>query len=244
MMRLQLFLAKAGIASRRAAEKIIQAGRVQVNGLTITALGTKVDEHDAVSCDGRPVVLISRLVYLAVYKPVGVLCTQADEKNRPKVIDLIPEELRPGLFHVGRLDFMSSGLIFYTNDGDFARKVTHPSFEIEKEYLLETIEPLPPDMLEAYRKGIEIEGETYNLLAYRSVGKNKANLVLTQGKNREIRRVCAAFSAQVKRLVRIRIGPVLLGKLQLGGFSALSAREIDWFLGRAKSSFRPPQKQN
>jgi len=233
-MRLHVFLAKAGIASRRTSEKLIAAGRVQVNGATVTELGTQVAENDRVTFDGREVSPLEQQVYLAVHKPVSVLCTQFDERGRPKVIDLLPEDLRPGLFHVGRLDFMSSGLIFYTNDGDFANIVTHPSSEIEKEYLLESEDPMPAAMLSAYRRGITLDGEILRLKSCRLEGKNKARLVLCQGKNREIRRVCDEFGVKVRRLSRVRIGIVTLDGLSPGRFRRLTEGEKAWFFGNRR----------
>jgi 23S rRNA pseudouridine2605 synthase len=232
-MRLHVFLARAGIASRRASEKLIQAGRVKVNGLTVTVLGTQVGENDRVTFNGRPVLPLRRREYLAVHKPVGVLCTQRDEQCRPKVIDLIPEDLRPGLFHAGRLDLMSAGLIFYTNDGEFAKAVTHPSSGVEKEYLLETVDFIPERLLAEYKRGVVIEGATYRIIRYRAESKTRVKLVLIEGKNREIRRVCEAFGVKVKRLTRIRIGPVRLAGLSPGRFRRLTADEIEWFLARA-----------
>ncbi len=238
-MRLHVYLARAGIASRRASEKLILAGLVKVNGVAVTTLGTQVGEDDIVTCSGKPVTPIARRAYLAVHKPVGYLCTQRDEQNRPKVIDLIPEDYRPGLFHAGRLDFMSAGLIFYTNDGDFARAVTHPSAGVEKEYLLESFDPIPEKMLDDYRRGVVIEGETYRILRCSRESKTRVHLVLGQGKNREIRRVCAAYGVKVRRLTRNRIGPVKLGGMSPGRFRRLTDEEIRWFLDKAGGRLRP-----
>ncbi len=241
-MRLQVFLAKAGLASRRGAEKLIAAGKVKVNGATVASPGVKVEEGDVVTCGGRPVTPLTRRVYLAVHKPVGYLCTQRDERGRPKVIDLVPEDLRPGLFHAGRLDFMSAGLIFYTNDGEFANAVTHPSAGVEKEYLLEADRSIPGRMLDDYGRGIEIEGERYRLLRHVRETAVKVRLVLVQGKNREIRRVCEAYGVKVRRLTRIRIGPVPLGGLSPGRFRMLKEKEIRWFLEKAAKP-RPPVEE-
>ncbi|MBN2353204.1 MAG: rRNA pseudouridine synthase [Spirochaetales bacterium] len=231
-MRLNAFLAKAGLASRRGAEKLIAAGKVKVNGATVTSLGTKVAEGDVVTCGGERVAPLSRRVYLAVNKPVGYLCTQRDERGRPKVIDLVPQELRPGLFHAGRLDYMSAGLIFYTNDGEFANAVTHPSAGVEKEYLLEANHAIPERMLADYVRGIALEGDDYRLLRYVRETDDTVRLVLGQGKNREIRRVCAAYGVKVRRLTRIRIGSVLLGGLSPGHYRMLGKDEIRGLLKR------------
>lgn len=230
-MRLQVWIAKAGIASRRAAEQIIREGRVAVNGVTVTAMGAKVTPDDHVTCDGRPVKPLSSLTYLAVHKPVGVLCTQKDDRNRPKVIDLLPEPLRPGIFHVGRLDFMSSGLIFYTNDGDFGHIVMHPSTEIEKEYRLETETALFDQQLSEYCQGIPLDGDVVRLKSFTRESPIRVRLTLTQGKNREIRRACAYFNVKIRRLCRIRIGCVKLNGISPGRFRHLTEDEVAWFLG-------------
>jgi 23S rRNA pseudouridine2605 synthase len=233
-MRLHVFLAKAGIASRRACEGYIREGRVLVNGERVTAMGVPVGEHDIVTFDDQPVTPLEKSVYLALHKPVQVLCTQYDEAGRKKAIELIPPHLHKGLFHAGRLDFMSSGLVFYTNDGTFAAIVTHPSFGIEKEYLLETVTDIPVAMLPEYVKGIRLEGELLKIIKYRLAGKRRAKITLNQGKNREIRRVCQAFHVPVKQLVRIRIGKVLLEGIEPGNYRTLTKDEVGWFLAQGK----------
>ncbi len=242
-MRLQVFLSKAGIASRRAAEKLISEGRVTVNGEPVTAMGCQVQVTDSITCDGRPVTPLTIPIYLAVHKPVAVLCTQLDKKNRAKVIDLIPEHLRPGLFHVGRLDYMSSGLIFYTNDGDFGHRVTHPSSEIEKEYWLETEGPIHKQLPADYKKGIVIDGEVFKIKDYTIEAPHRVRLILIQGKNREIRRVCAAYGVKIHRLRRIRIGCVPLDGISPGRFRHLTGEEVAWFKKSRSTAIGPRPRQ-
>ena len=152
-MRLQVFLAHAGVASRRASEQFIVDGRVTVNGLVVRTLGTKVGPEDTVMCDGKPVRPETVLHHLVLHKPAGFLCTQTDPENRPLARDLLPREIHERLYSVGRLDCMSSGLIIFTNDGDFAHKLSHPSSSIEKEYRIDrtgTRRPHRPVLRGAY----------------------------------------------------------------------------------------------
>ena len=234
-MRLQVFLAKAGIASRRKCEELIREGRVKVNGQLISRMGFKVGKNDLVVCDGRQVKPLLEQHYYALYKPPAVICSHQDERGRRRALDFFPAGIAKGLFNVGRLDYMSEGLIFFTNDGEFARRIAHPSSGIEKEYLLESVDPLPGKMLEAYQAGLVIKGVKYQLAGFRLVSPSKARLILKTGKNREIRRVCRAFGIRVKRLIRLRIGCVSLGRLKPGSFRKLKSQEIAWFFNIVKS---------
>lgn len=225
-----MFLARAGIASRRACEQLIEQGRVAVNGRIIREMGVRVGETDRVEFDGKPVVLLREKKYYALNKPIRVLCTQHDERGRKKAIDFFPQKAAKGLFHVGRLDFMSSGLIFFTTDGEFARRVTHPSSGVEKEYLLETVTEIPPAMLDDYRRGVRIEGELFRLASFRIESKKRVRLILRQGKNREIRRVCGAYGVTVRSLERVRIGCVGISGIASGCYRDLTQKEIAWFL--------------
>jgi len=177
-VRLQRYLARAGVASRRSSEALIQSGRVAVNGTPVTAMGVKVTDSDTVTVDGNVVRPSTVLHYLALHKPVRVICTQADQAARTRAVEFIPERFRKGLFHVGRLDYMSSGLIFFTNDGEFARIVTHPSFEVEKEYRLECKEAIPDNMLEAYTRGIRLDDDFLRILGFKRERADAVRLVL------------------------------------------------------------------
>ncbi len=229
-IRLQLFLARAGIGSRRKCETYISEGRVSVNGRTISGQGFKVHPGDNVTFDGRLVTEEREKRYLAVYKPAGYLCSNSDRYNRPLVLDLFKDGIRERLFHVGRLDFWSSGLIFYTNDGDFAAAVSHPSSEIEKEYRVSTDRPVPDSLLRRFLEGAEIDGVVYRLKSYRRITATKVKIVLIEGKNREIRRVFEAAGLRIRDLIRIRVGQITLDGLSEGEYRELTIGERKSFL--------------
>ncbi|MFP4408469.1 MAG: pseudouridine synthase [Spirochaetaceae bacterium] len=230
-LRLQLFLARAGVASRRRCEEIIASGRVQVNGEVVQRQGVTVDpETDEVRLDGKPIRQARNYVYFALNKPPGYLTSNKDPEGRSLAIELIREAYSGRLFSVGRLDFLSSGLIFFTNDGRFADRVAHPSSRIEKEYLVETKRPIPRELLEQWRSGIEIEGERYHLKSYTFKGPRRVQLVLEEGKNREIRNVLHAHNIPTKRVHRVRIGRVTLGDLGPGAFRKLTKAEVEGLL--------------
>ena len=153
-VRLQVFLAHCGVASRRASEKIITDGRVTVNGAVITELGTKVLPSDEVCVDGKTITLEEQKRYVLLNKPAGYVCSLSDEKGRPVAADLLKKAFSERLYNVGRLDMFSSGLIIFTNDGDFAARLSHPSSELEKEYIVDTSLPIPPQLAVDFKKGI------------------------------------------------------------------------------------------
>jgi 23S rRNA pseudouridine2605 synthase len=227
-IRLQVFLSHAGIASRRAAEEIIAQGRVSVNGITVKTQGSKVNDGDIVLLDGKQVNLENRQFYLALNKPAGFLCTSNDPQGRPLALDLLPQkDIR--LYSVGRLDFLSCGLIFFTNDGDFASLLGHPSCEIEKEYIVEATGIIPDSVIEAFNSGITIEEINYKAKVAERTGRKSLRIVLIEGKNREIRRVFSHFHLHPSLLRRVRIGPVRLGNLPEGISRNLTDSEIAAF---------------
>jgi len=226
-IRLQVFLSHAGIASRRAAEDIIASGRVCVNGVKITTQGIKVGEGDVVLLDGKPVQLEKRLIYLALNKPSGYICSSADPQGRPLALSLLPGEIGERLYSVGRLDFLSCGLIFFTNDGNFAGRLGHPGCGIEKEYIVEAVGPIPDTAIDAFNSGITIEGEYYRAKSAERTGRQSMRIVLVEGKNREIRRVFSHFHLHPTLLRRIRIGSVFLGNLAEGDSRPLSKKELN-----------------
>ncbi len=226
-IRLQLFLARAGVASRRKCEEIISQGRVQVNGSVTTAMGVKVGPEDTIKVDGRTLHHEERKIYLAVHKPRGMLCSNTDPERRPLLMDLLKPSFNERLFTVGRLDFLSSGLILVTNDGEFAKIVSHPSSQIEKEYLVETKRPIPVEMLERWKNtGIPYEGTKYHLVRNTMKHERAVYLVLNEGKNREIRNVFASANIAVSRVHRLRIGPVVSKGLHPGHWRSLKPSEI------------------
>jgi len=224
-IRLQVFLSHAGVASRRAAEEIIASGRVSVNGVTITAQGTKVEEGDTVLLDGKPVLPEVKKHYIALNKPPGYICSSGDPQGRPLALSLLPVQ-KERLYNVGRLDFLSCGLIFFTNDGAFAARLGHPSCGLEKEYIVEATGIIPDEAVDAFCGGITIEDVYYKAKTAEKTGRKSMRIVLVEGKNREIRRVFSHFHLHPSVLRRVRIGGVLLGDLPEGSSRPLSQKEI------------------
>jgi 23S rRNA pseudouridine2605 synthase len=231
-MRLQVFMAHAGVASRRKCEEFIADGLVKVNGRIVTEAGFKVDEDDAVVFRRRRVYPVKNFVYVALNKPPQYLSTTDDPEGRPLALDLLRPGLDMRLYPVGRLDFLSSGLIFFTNDGDFAQAVSHPRSGIEKEYLVETKKEIPEEFLKEYQRGIIVEGERYRLKSYTIKNPHLVSLVLEEGKNREIRNVFSFRGLYPKKIHRLRIGGVSVKGLDSGKFRKLAPREVNKFLKR------------
>ena len=229
-MRLQAFLARSGAApSRRKAEKLIESGRVTVDGET-APLGSSVSGTEVVRVDGRPVTPPTTRAYLALNKPAGYLTTLKDEpdKNRPTVADLMPDV--PGLVPAGRLDAQTTGLLVLTNDGPFAHRLTHPSSEIEKEYNLTLKNPAPQKALKVLAAGPRLEDGPMHPPAIKNLrrGPTQTTLTLTihEGRNRIIRRACAAVGLELVGLHRTRVGPVVLGDLAPGDHRPLTDGEL------------------
>ncbi len=235
-VRLQKFLAEAGVASRRAGESIILEGRVTVNGEVIREMGAKIDPlHDHVTVDGRP-LKVRRKIYIAINKPRGCLCTRSDPEKRPTVLDFLPAEWRT-LYPVGRLDLESEGLLFLTNDGDFCLRLTHPRFGIHKKYVA-TVEGRVEDVqLNRMVQGLTHMRERLKAERYRVIDRNNTHTVveleLAEGKNREVRRLFEALGVAVSRLVRMQIGPIKLGELRQGKWRTLTETEIKSLLPRS-----------
>lgn len=225
-VRLQAWLARAGVASRRAAERLILEGRVSVNGSVVTELGTKVGPGDAVLFDGKRLSLEERKRYILLNKPAGLLSAMSDPEGRPLAVDLLKPEVEERVYNVGRLDQWSAGLLLFTNDGELASLLGHPSGGIEKEYEVETDLDLPDDFLPAFLRGIVVEGIRYAALRAARTGPHSARIVLVEGKNREIRRVLAARNLRALSLRRVRIGPLAIGDLAEGAHRELSPAEV------------------
>jgi pseudouridine synthase len=228
-VRLQKFLADAGVTSRRAGEQFILDGRVAVNGETVRLLGSKVDpDRDRITVDGK-IVYAKKLLYVALNKPVGCVCSRKDELNRPTVYELLPREWST-VQTVGRLDYNSEGLIFITNDGQFALRLTHPRYGVRKRYLVTVEGEVTPATLELFRRGIFHEGEKLRILDGRIVSASRAKSVveleLGEGKNREVRRLFESQALTVKKLQRTQIGKIKLGELKPGKWRTLNAVEI------------------
>lgn len=232
--RLQAFLAHCGVASRRACEKIILDGRVSVNGSIITELGSKVTVNDDVCLDGKKLHLEEAKRYVLLNKPLGYVCSQSDEKGRPVAIDLLRQKYKERLYNVGRLDMFSFGAIIFTNDGDFAAKLSHPSSELEKEYIVDSSLSLPRNLVEDFQKGIRVDGVFYKAKFAEEINSHRLRVVLVEGKNREIRRVFEDAGISIKRLCRVRIGNLELGDLGPGESRDLTNFEVQALLRLCK----------
>lgn len=235
MERLHKVLARAGVASRRAAEALIAAGRVSVNGTVITSQGHRVDPaHDQISVDGKAIPVAPAPVVILVNKPAGVVSTSADPQHRPTVLDLVgPQPVR--LFPVGRLDLDSEGLLLLTNDGDLANRLTHPRFAVEKEYHVLVDRPVSPEILSLLHQGVRIADrmatpDRVEVLHQPPAGR-WLRFILHEGRKREVRELCTMAGLQVLRLIRVRIGGLTLGKTATGEWRLLTPAEMTRLIG-------------
>ena len=223
MERLQKALARSGVASRRLSEELIGAGRVTVNGQLAT-LGDKVGASDRIELDGVPILRDPDLVHYLLHKPREVVSTANDPHGRPTVVDLVPSDSR--VFPVGRLDTDSEGLIVLTNDGDLTHRLTHPSFGVAKEYLAH-VEGLPTRLaLRRLREGVELDDGPTAPAEVSMPQDGLLKLVIHEGRNRQVRRMCAAVGYPVIRLVRVRIGPITDKDLAAGAWRTLTMEEV------------------
>ena len=232
MQRLQKVLSQAGIASRRAAEKLIADGRVSVNGTTIREMGVKADPTvDDIRVDGRRVKSAERPRYILLNKPKGYVTTRSDPQRRPTVIDLV-SGVREYVYPVGRLDFDSEGLLLLTNDGDLAARLTHPRHGVERTYEARVAGMPDREAIDRLRKGIPLDGHRTlpaNVVLVnerRRDGNGLLRITIREGRNRQVRRMCEAVSHPVQTLRRIRIGPIADDRLKLGQWRELTADEI------------------
>lgn len=229
-MRLNRFLARSGVASRRAADALIAAGRVAVNGTIVTELATTVDpEADTVEVDGRPVRLPSTLIYVVLNKPAGYVVTLSDPQGRPTIADLVAN-VGPAVVPVGRLDARTEGLLILTDDGDLAYRVTHPSFELDKVYEVVARGALSERSRRLLEEGIELDGRVTApaRVTVRSTERNTtvAEIVVHEGRKRQVRRMFEAVGHPVRRLKRVSVGPVALGDLRPGKWRHLTEEEL------------------
>jgi 23S rRNA pseudouridine2605 synthase len=241
-IRLQKLLAQSGIASRRKCEQIMLDGLVEVDGEIVTRLGTKVDPRTAViRVDGKRLPPISPNVYLVLNKPRGVVSTMSDPEGRPTLQDLVAD--RPErLFHVGRLDTDTSGLILLTNDGDFAQRMAHPSYEVDKTYVAEVDGAVGKETLQQLRAGVTLEDGPVTVSRVKLVGGGQGNakgrsiveLVIHEGRNRIVRRLLDQVGHPVRRLTRTRFGPVSLTGLKTGQLRELTMAELGELLDTAQ----------
>ena len=222
--RLQKVLARAGLGSRRVCEKLIVEQRVTVNG-EFAELGEKVDpETSQIEVDGLKVGVRQDLVYYLLNKPVGVITTSKDPQERSTVVDLVPTH--PRVFPVGRLDADTEGLILLTNDGDLTNYLTHPSFGIEKEYLVQVETKPSRNAIRELRQGVELDDGITAPAKVSLVDEKLIKIVIHEGRNRQVRRMCESVGHPVKRLIRSRIGPIVDRSLHPGSFRELTNQEL------------------
>jgi 23S rRNA pseudouridine2605 synthase len=230
-VRLQKLISHYGYSSRRKAEELIIAGKVRVNGIVANALGIKVPGHSIIEIDGKIINKDIPELYLMLNKPAGYICTKKDPANRKNIYTLVKEEYNHfGIFSVGRLDYMSEGLLLLTNDGLFANSISHPSNEIIKKYEVTTDKDIPYKSIAAWENGIYIKGIKYTIKDYDRITSRKVLLSLYEGKNREIRRLFEKLNIKVVQLKRISIGALDLGDLPVGKYRKLSEQEVQTFL--------------
>ena len=231
MERLNKYLASTGAASRRGADKLIEEGRVKVNGKVVKELGTSINEkNDTVMVDDKIVKPVNDYAYILFYKPKGCITTISDEKGRKTIYDYLQDLNIPHLIPVGRLDYDTEGMLIMTNDGDLAYKLTHPSYEIPKTYLVKVDGEMPEHKLAQLRKGVIVDGEKtkrckVKLLEYKDE-ESKLQVTITEGKNRQIRKMFEAVEREVKFLKRIAVGELRLGGLPRGGYRYLNEVEV------------------
>ncbi|MEZ0050306.1 23S rRNA pseudouridine2605 synthase [Mycobacterium sp. MAA66] len=232
-VRLQKVLSQAGVASRRVAERMILDGRVEVDGRIVTELGTRVDPAaQVIRVDGARIVIDDEMVYLALNKPKGMHSTMSDDLGRPCIGDLVEHRVRGNkkLFHVGRLDAETEGLILLTNDGELAHRLMHPSFEVPKTYLATVQGTVPRGLGKKLREGIELDDGPARVDDFAVVdavpGKALLRVTLHEGRKRIVRRLLAEVGFPVKELVRINIGSVALGEQRTGSLRVLTRKEI------------------
>jgi 23S rRNA pseudouridine2605 synthase len=245
-IRLQKLLSMAGVASRRAAEQLILEGRVVVNGEVVMTLGTKADpSEDDIRVDGRRVRFDIRQRYIALHKPKGYVTTRKDPEGRKTVMELL-RGLREYVYPVGRLDFETDGLLLMTSDGDLAAKLTHPSHEVERVYEALVVGAPTDDALEKLRRGVYLDDRRTAPAGVRRGGTSgkgpkqltKLTITLHEGRNRQVRRMCASIGHPVRRLTRVRMGPIGLGDLRPGQWRDLTPKEVEKLKAAAASSSR------
>jgi 23S rRNA pseudouridine2605 synthase len=222
--RLQKILAQAGLGSRRASEELIAAGRVRVNG-EVATLGTRADpDADVIEVDGAVLGVRQGLVHYLLNKPAGIVTTARDPQGRPTVVDLVPAE--PRVYPVGRLDAATEGLLLLTNDGELAQRLAHPSYGVDKEYLAEVAGTPSRGALRRLREGVDLEDGPTAPAKVSLVGDHTLRITIHEGRKRQVRRMCAAIGHPVRRLVRVRIGPLSDRRLAPGAWRPLTQAEV------------------
>ncbi|MBS5968982.1 MAG: 23S rRNA pseudouridine(2604) synthase RluF [Clostridium perfringens] len=221
-VRLNKYISETGFCSRREADKLIEQGRVKIDGVKAST-GMKVSKGQSVYVDGKPLKVENELVYIALNKPVGITCT-TESKIKGNIVDFINHEKR--IFPIGRLDKDSQGLIFMTNDGDIVNKILRAGNNHEKEYIVTVNKPITDEFIKGMSNGVPILGTVTKKCLVKKESKNSFRIILTQGLNRQIRRMCEYFGYEVKKLERIRIMNVSLGNLKIGSWRYLTKKEL------------------
>ena len=224
-IRINKFIASAGICSRRNADSIIQEGRVKVNGQVVVEFGLKVTSMDKVEVDGKEISLEANKVYIMLNKPKGYITTSKEQFSRPSVLDLI--DVNERLFSVGRLDMYSEGLLLLTNDGDFANKIIHPTKHVAKKYEVELKNEVSNKEIERLKSGVDIGGYVTRPAVVEKIKSKKIIITIYEGKNRQIRKMCEAVNNKVLSLKRVSIGKLELGPLKSGEYILLNQKELN-----------------
>jgi len=234
-IRLQKLIARYGYSSRRKAEDLIESGRVRVNGKYITKLGVKVPSDAIIEVNGKPINRKIPNIYIALNKPPGYLCSKKDLMGRKLIYNLLDNKYKKlGIFSIGRLDYMSEGLILLTNDGTFAHLVSHPSTQIVKGYEVKTGSEISNYLIAEWKKGVYIKGIKYRIKDFKILSPQRVIIYLTEGKNREIRNLLRYINVRIIQLKRISIGNLILGNLPPGNFRELTREEAYGILENSK----------
>lgn len=226
MIRLNKYIASCGVCSRRKADELIGDGKVKVNGLDVDNLGMQINEKkDKVTVYDKIIKLEKSKVYIMLNKPKGYITTNDEQFNRPSTVDLIDEEVR--VFPVGRLDMDTEGLLLFTNDGEFANELIHPKNKVEKTYIVKVKEQeVTPAKIEKLKKGVDIGEYVTKPAKVRLMTKNQLEIIIGEGRNRQIRKMCEVVGIEVYNLKRIKIGNLELGDLEVGKYRHLKPREV------------------
>ena len=240
-MRLNRFLAAAGLGSRRHCDELIVAGRVTINGKVCTNFSAQPDTRDHVKVDGK-LVQVAPALTIMLNKPAGFVSTRKDLHARDTVFDLLPEKFSR-LFTIGRLDTQTQGLLLLTNDGELAQRLTHPRFKIDKQYEVTLDRPWDPALAPKLKRGILLDGQRAKIAELRSVSPTRLRVTLRQGINRQIRRMFQAVGYRVKDLLRVRVGNLRLGNLPRGHWRALTKHELRFLEERAPASPRSASQE-